>query len=245
MADILLIHGSCHGAWCWRDLRPALETRGHSVRAIDLPGNDYGDSHKHNNIERDLSQVTLQQSAEAILAATTPDTLVLGHSWAGYPISAAAEIDPSALRGLIYLCAYVPRSGLSLIDMRKAGPRQTIGAAAIKDPSGISYTIDPAEAPRLFYHDCSAETIAYALPRLCPQAILPQNTPLTLGANWQNTPKAYIRCTQDQTIPPEYQTDMVADWPQTSVHDLQCSHSPFFADPEGLADLIGHIAKDI
>ncbi len=236
MADLLLVHGSCHGAWCWRDLIPALERRGHSAHAIDLPG--HGDG-------RDLAAVTLEESAEAILAATTPETLVLGHSWGGYPISAAAEMRPDHLRGLIYLCAYVPRSGLSLIEMRKAGPRQTIGAAAIKDASGTSYTIDPDEAPRLFYHDCPAETVAYALPRLCPQAIRPQDTPLTLGQNWQGTAKAYIRCTKDQTIPPEYQAAMVADWPRTSVHDMHSSHSPFFANPDGLGDLIGQIAKDI
>ncbi|MEC7961756.1 MAG: esterase, partial [Pseudomonadota bacterium] len=28
MARFLLIHGSAHGAWCWRDLIPALETQG-------------------------------------------------------------------------------------------------------------------------------------------------------------------------------------------------------------------------
>lgn len=236
MADFLLIHGSCHGAWCWRDLIPALIAAGHTARAIDLPG--------HGDESRDLGSVTLAETAEAIVAATTPDTIVLGHSWAGFPISAAAEAAPGALRGLIYLCAYVPVSGQSLIEMRKAGPRQTIGSAALKAPDGASYRIDPTEAPRLFYHDCPAEAVAYALPRLCAQPILPQDTPLTLGKNWQDTQKAYIRCTNDQTIPPEYQAQMVADWPRNTVHEMQCSHSPFFADPDGLADLIGHIAKD-
>ncbi|MFC4216118.1 alpha/beta fold hydrolase [Pseudophaeobacter arcticus] len=236
MADFLLIHGSCHGAWCWRDVIPALEARGHSARAITLPGHDDG---------RDPATVTLKETAEAIVAASTPETIVLGHSWAGYPITAAAEIAPKAMRGLIYLCAYVPVCGQSLIDMRKAGPRQTIGTAAIKHPDGASYTIDLAEAPRLFYQDCPAEAVAYALPRLCAQPILPQETPLELTDAWKNTPKAYIRCTNDQTIPPEYQAQMVADWPRNTVHEMQCSHSPFFADPEGLAELIGHIAKDI
>lgn len=235
MTDFLLIHGSCHGAWCWRDVIPALEAQGHTARAITLPGHDDG---------RDPATVTLQETAEAIVAATSPETIVLGHSWAGYPITAAAEIAPKALRGLIYLCAYVPVSGQSLIDMRKAGPRQTIGSAAIKHPNGASYTIDPAEAPRLFYQDCPAETVAYALPRLCAQPILPQETPLELTDASQNTPKAYIRCTNDQTIPPEYQAQMVADWPRNTVHEMQCSHSPFFADPQGLASLIGQIAKD-
>jgi pimeloyl-ACP methyl ester carboxylesterase len=235
LTDFLLIHGSCHGAWCWRDVIPALEAQGHTARAITLPGHDDG---------RDPATVTLQETAEAIVAAASPETIVLGHSWAGYPITAAAEIAPKALRGLIYLCAYVPVSGQSLIDMRKAGPRQTIGSAAIKHPNGASYTIDPAEAPRLFYQDCPAETVAYALPRLCAQPILPQETPLELTDASQNTPKAYIRCTNDQTIPPEYQAQMVADWPRNTVHEMQCSHSPFFADPQGLAALIGQIAKD-
>ena len=235
MTDFLLIHGSCHGAWCWRDVIPALEAQGHTARAITLPGHDDG---------RDPATVTLQETAEAIVAAASPETIVLGHSWAGYPITAAAEIAPKALRGLIYLCAYVPVSGQSLIDMRKAGPRQTIGSAAIKHPNGASYTIDLAEAPRLFYQDCPAEAVAYALPRLCAQPILPQETPLELTDASQNTPKAYIRCTNDQTIPPEYQAQMVADWPRNTVHEMQCSHSPFFADPQGLAELIGQIAKD-
>ncbi|WP_375698108.1 alpha/beta fold hydrolase [Pseudophaeobacter sp. TrK17] len=235
MTDFLLIHGSCHGAWCWRDVIPALEAQGHTARAITLPGHDDG---------RDPATVTLQETAEAIVAAASPETIVLGHSWAGYPITAAAEIAPKALRGLIYLCAYVPVSGQSLIDMRKAGPRQTIGSAAIKHPNGASYTIDLAEAPRLFYQDCPAEAVTYALPRLCAQPILPQETPLELTDASQNTPKAYIRCTNDQTIPPEYQAQMVADWPRNTVHEMQCSHSPFFADPQGLAALIGQIAKD-
>jgi pimeloyl-ACP methyl ester carboxylesterase len=235
LTDFLLIHGSCHGAWCWRDVIPALEAQGHTARAITLPGHDDG---------RDPATVTLQETAEAIVAAASPETIVLGHSWAGYPITAAAEIAPKALRGLIYLCAYVPVSGQSLIDMRKAGPRQTIGSAAIKHPNGASYTIDPAEAPRLFYQDCPAEAVAYALPRLCAQPILPQETTLELTDASQNTPKAYIRCTNDQTIPPEYQAQMVADWPRNTVHEMQCSHSPFFADPQGLASLIGQIAKD-
>ena len=38
MADFLLIHGSGHGAWCWRGVLAILEARGHAARAIDLPG---------------------------------------------------------------------------------------------------------------------------------------------------------------------------------------------------------------
>jgi len=37
------------------------------------------------------------------------------------------------------------------------------------------------------------------------------------------------------TIPPEYQVEMTKDWPTDRVHTMQTSHSPFFANPAGLA----------
>lgn len=235
MADVLLIHGSCHGAWCWRDVIPALQALGHSARAIDMPG--------HGEDPTPVSEVTLAGCRDTILAASNPETIVLGHSWGGYPISAAAEAAPERMRALIYLCAYVPVSGLSMIEMRKRGPRQPLMPAVRRAEDGLSYTFDPAQVPELFYHDCPAEAVEYAMPRLCPQATAPQATPLTLTARWQSVPKAYIRCAEDRAIPPEYQAEMVKDWPRERVFSLPSSHSPFFSDPSGLAALVDKIAS--
>ncbi|MCG7622097.1 alpha/beta fold hydrolase [Epibacterium sp. Ofav1-8] len=234
MADILLVHGSCHGAWCWRDLIPALTAYGHTVRTIDLPG--HGDG-------RSPADVSLDDSCRAVAAQITPDTIVVGHSWAGFPITGA--VAHACPRGLIYLCAYVPISGMSLIDMRRAGPRQTIGSAAVKSEDGHSYTIHPDAAPELFYHDCPPDAVSFALDHICPQPIRPQATPLTVPDRWSSLPKHYIRCTQDRTIPPEYQASMTADWPDAQVHVLDSAHSPFFAAPGPLARLIDQITANI
>ena len=114
MADFLLIHGSCHGAWCWRDLIPELTTFGHTARAIDMPS--------HGSDPTPIRDVTLSSCRDAILKASTPQTIIVGHSWGGYPVSAAAEANPDAMRGVIYLSAWVPQSGLSMIEMRKRRP---------------------------------------------------------------------------------------------------------------------------
>lgn len=227
MADFLLVHGSCHGAWCWRDVVPALADLGHAARAIDLPG--AGDD------PTPLDAVTLETCRDAVLAASTPDTIVVGHSWGGYPISAAAQADPHALRALVFLCAYVPVSGCSMVDMRKGAKRQLVMDAIRRDASGDTYTIDPARVPDLFYHDCPPEAVTFALAHLCPQPIKPQITPLTVGENFAHLAKAYIRTAHDHTIPPEYQVEMTRDWPQDQVITMQTSHSPFFSDPVGLA----------
>ena len=38
--DIVLVHGSYHGAWCWDLLTSELENRGHRVAAVELPVSD-------------------------------------------------------------------------------------------------------------------------------------------------------------------------------------------------------------
>src|SRR5439155_14409927 len=37
MATFALVHGAFCGAWCWEQVRPRLEGRGHVVVAMDLP----------------------------------------------------------------------------------------------------------------------------------------------------------------------------------------------------------------
>lgn len=239
MTDFLLIHGSCHGAWCWRDLIPALTARGHTARAIDLPG--------HGADTTPYTDVTLEGYAQAILDAIDDapigPVMLVGHSMAGFPISLAAEMAPEKIDRLIYLCAYAPQDGRSLVEMRAEAPYQPMAEAALKTEDGLAFSVDPIKAPALFYNDCPPEAVDYALPRLCLQAIKPQATPIRLGPAYGSVKRSYIRCDDDRTIPPEYQRVMTSGWPEADVHAMQTGHSPFFADPEGLADLLTRIAK--
>jgi len=235
MADFLLVHGSCHGAWCWRDLIPALTARGHTARAIDLPGHGQDKTH--------YSDVTLDGYAKAILAAIDTPVMLVGHSMAGFPISLAAEREPDKIDRLIYLCAYAAQDGRALVDMRAEAPRQPMADAAIRTDDGLAFRADPTKAGALFYNDCLPEVVDYALDHLCLQAIAPQATPVRLGAAYASVKRSYIRCDDDRTIPPEYQRTMTKGWPEEDVYAMPTGHSPFFADPEGLADLLTRIAK--
>lgn len=235
MSDILLIHGSCHGAWCFRDLIPALGDLGHRAWAIDLPG--------HGDNPAPIDTITLDAYRDAILAQLDAPAYVLGHSMAGFPISAAAEAAPDKIKRLIYLCAYAAQNGKSLVEMRKEAPRQPLMAAVRKTPDGLGFTVDPDQIERVFYHDCPADTVALAREKLCVQAILPQATPITLTDRFHSVAKSYIRCEHDQTIPPEYQQTMVETWDQDDVYHIPTSHSPFFSDPKGLAQVIDTIIQ--
>ena len=231
MSDLLLVHGTCHGAWCFDLLLPELARRGISARAIDLPG-------------RDGAPTTLDAYAQAILAAATPGTILVGHSAGGYAITAAAEADPARFKGLIYLCAYLPAPGQGLADMRRAGPSQPLLPAIRMAGDRQSFTIDPALAPAAFYQDCPPDLAAWATAQLCPQPVLPQQTPLWPRAS-EALPRHYIVCDNDRTIPPAYQRQMAARLPEACRHSLPSGHSPFLSMPERLAGLLARLSETI
>lgn len=231
MPELLLIHGTCHGAWCFDHLRHELAARGIPARAIDLPG-------------RDGSPTTLDDYARAILDAATSETILVGHSAGGYAITAAAEADPARFRGLIYLCAYLPDAGQSLAEMRRAGPSQPLMPAIRMAEDNQSFTIDPALAPSAFYQDCRPDLAAWATAQLCPQPVTPQQTPLW-PTRAETLPRHYIVCDNDQTIPPDYQRQMASRLPEACRHSLPSGHSPFLAMPDRLADLLASLRQTI
>ena len=234
MSDFLLIHGSSHGAWCWHRVIPALTALGHHARAIDLPAHGADQSH--------LDTASLDSYAQAILSAIDMPVILVGHSMAGFPITAAAQIAPEKIRALIYLCAYLPVAGQSLAQMRRAGPSQPLAPAIRVAPDRRSFTFAPDMAEDSFYHDCPADDRALAARLLCPEPVAPQETAIPDTARAEALPRFYIRCTQDRAIPPDYQATMAQNLPAPCISTLPTSHSPFFAAPEALAQRLHRIA---
>ena len=140
MSDILLVHGTCHGAWCFRDVIPALEALGHNARAIDMPS--------HGEDATPVADVTLDSCAQSIVDALGDNTVVLGHSWGGFPITRAADMAPEKIARLIYLCAYAPWDGYSLAEMRRAAPRQPLMHAVVKSEDGKKLHHRPCQSAR-------------------------------------------------------------------------------------------------
>jgi pimeloyl-ACP methyl ester carboxylesterase len=93
MSTFALVHGACHGAWCWQRLTPELEGRGHRVVAVDLPTED-----------RSAGNVRYAEIVAESLAGLEDDVVVVGHSLAGLTIPLVAALRP--VRRLVFLCAF-------------------------------------------------------------------------------------------------------------------------------------------
>lgn len=217
MADLLLVHGSCMGAWVWQAVLPALAALGHRACAIDLPG-------------RDGRPCTLADHAATIHAALTGPTVLVGHSAGGFAIEAAAG-DPR-VSGLIHIAAYVPQPGRSLADLRRAGPAQPMRGTFEVSPDRTSYRFRPDRCADLFFHDCPDAAALTA--RMGAEPLAPQETAFPPGP-LPALPRAAIICTDDRAIPPDWQRAMAAGLPQI---DLPSGHCPFLSMPDRLAQTL-------
>ena len=230
MAHFVLVHGASHGGWCWRHVVPRLAAMDHEAVAVDLPGQGESDAPR--------GDVSLAEYRDAVLAATRPGSVLVGHSLGGLSITLAGAARPGDVSALVYVAALVPEPGKSFADFRKSAISPVVDRVTRRD-GALSVPIGETAAD-IFYNHCSAEDRAFALARISPQPISVMTevmdfTPAPL-------PQHYVRCTDDLVVLPDYQRRISQDWPAGKVHELATGHSPFFSDPDGLAAILGAMA---
>jgi pimeloyl-ACP methyl ester carboxylesterase len=238
MAAYLLIHGAWHGAWCWDSTAEALRAAGHDVTAIDLPG--------HGNDSTPAAEVTLDRYADRIcqaLAGIEGQAIVVGHSMGGIAITAAAEACPEKIATLVYLTAFLPKNGESLLSLESRNPRPAVPPALVMSETEPTATLLDDLVVPIFYHDCTEADQQMALAHLTPQALAPMSTELVLTEErFGSIPRVYIECTDDRAISIELQRDMYTASGVDKVISMDVSHSPFLSMPQALADHLAALA---
>ena len=235
MTTLILVHGACHGGWCWDRLVPHLEAKGLRVLAPDLPDLPL--------TEKDPIARWGEIVAEmAEREAQNDRVVVVGHSRGGVVISTAAEKVPDAIGGLIYLAASLLPDRQTMTGAWRAFTDQP-AIWVSPDAEGLSFTITEGVYHRLFCPMSDAETAAWGEARLRPEPIASFTTPIRTSAeNFGRAPRAYIETTRDLIIPLAFQRSMQAALPCGQVATLESDHLPFFAMPERLADVLASLA---
>jgi pimeloyl-ACP methyl ester carboxylesterase len=235
MSRFVLIHGAWHGAWCWERVVPLLRERGHAVAAPDLPG--------HGADRTPWWRVTLGAYVRRTCAAAREaggPAIAVGHSMGGVVISEAAAREPGLFAGLVYLCAFVPQPGESLMSL---GMRDRDGRVPSAMRRHLTRTwIDPTRGADVFYNICPPDVAHAALPRLCPQPNLPlfQRTSKPRGPL---PARGYVECSEDHAISLGHQRWMRERAGIAHVRTLATDHSPFYSAPAQLADVLCELAE--
>lgn len=236
---IALVHGAFEDVHIWDGVTAKLQADGYRVLAIDLPGRPSAP------LAADKVSVNLYRDTvlKAIAGEKRPVVLV-GHSFGGINISAAAEAEPAKIRTLVYVAAFLPKDGESMLSLAnqdrdgKAGP-----ALTIDKEHGIA-SVNYAARADLFAND-GPEGLRKAIPDLIiDEPLAPMATPVHLtAARFGKVDKVYVHTAQDHVVSPYLQQQMVAGTPVRMEVTLNTGHTPFLTDVPGLVGAIESAAK--
>jgi pimeloyl-ACP methyl ester carboxylesterase len=220
---------------------PLLEAKEYKVIALDLP------SHGDDTVK--LASNTLADDIKAVTDAANTvkgKVILLGHSSGGVVISEAADIlGPEKVDKLVYLDAFLPQNGESVLSIGKKiqGIKPDSSKSGNLHPERFIFTADhksfrwnPALSEHRFYHDCSKEDIAFANAHLSWNSFATISTPVHVSdSSYGVIKKYYILCTQAKDLD---KSNMVTNVPCEKVYKLDSSHSPFFSMPEKLVEIL-------
>ncbi|MFC5910456.1 alpha/beta fold hydrolase [Streptacidiphilus monticola] len=219
MATFVLVPGGWKGSWAYEAVVPLLERAGHAVHALTLTGlrpDDDRATVAGANLDTHADDVLRLLDREGVTDAT-----LVGHSYAGMVIAAAADRAGGRVSRLVHLDAFVPRDGESCWSAANDHFRQlfTAGAAA------TGYSVRPPEGgdPRRRPHPLAAflQTI-----RLSGAFERVQRREFVYCAGWEDrTPFAGLRAR------------LAAD-PAWRVHDLPTGHDAMREAPRAVAALL-------
>lgn len=237
--NILLLHGSWHGAWCWHKVVPHLEAQGHRVHAPDLPA--HGRDWRFARGRIGLRQ--LADSVCALLDSLDGPALIVAHSRYGIVASTVAERRPGQLCGLVYLAAYMLRDGERAASFFARDQDSLLRPHVRIHRRTLTDSLDEVAYRPALYADCSESDVALARALLNAGPSLPAIARLRLSpGRYGSVPRHYIRLTQDRAVSPRLQAQMIEASPCITVSELDASHSAYFSCPDRLAGLIHGIA---
>jgi pimeloyl-ACP methyl ester carboxylesterase len=224
----VFIHGYWHNSGTWMRVIPALEARGFSSRALDLPGAGPNAEMPKAFFKRPLDATAFASEPSPIAGVTQEERtrlvakvinelagplILVGHSMGGATISDVAEAMPERLAAVVYLTAFLLPPGVPPMAVVQ---HETMASALVPqlflaDPSAVgALRIDPrsedseyrAVLKAAFYADVSDTELLEVTPRLhCDEPVSTTLRPSAVtAARFGKTPRHYIRCTNDRAI---------------------------------------------
>jgi pimeloyl-ACP methyl ester carboxylesterase len=208
-----------------------LESAGHDVVVVDLPCGD-----------ADAMLGDYADAVRAVLPDDTSDVVLVGYSFGGFTASRVAVEHPDV--PLVYVAAWIPREGVSVLDLFAGGdPFEAGEQAGIAAMGGLVLSAGPGLCALNIEQYIAAadpaerDSVRTYLERTQrPQgiAVLREKWHGSLPASRRRT---YVLTTADTLVPPKGQRVMAASV-GADVVEIDADHGVFREQPARLAELM-------
>jgi pimeloyl-ACP methyl ester carboxylesterase len=193
---IVLVHGAFADSSSWSSEIAFLQQQGYTVVAVANPLRD---------VASDSAYLL------SVLQTISGPIVLVGHSYAGFPISDAAAEDP-AVKALVYVAAYIPEAGETPADLTYMFPGSELTGSNLitrAEPGGTDIYINPADFASVYAGGLSPAQVAIASVVQRPITASALADPATVNPP-AATPKWEIVALHDNAIPTKAEYFMAA-----------------------------------
>lgn len=228
----VLVHGACHGGWCWKPLAERLRALGHAVFTPTLTG--LGER-SHLLAVQPTLRLFIEDICRVLTFEDLNDVFLVGHSFGGGVITGVAERLPERLRHLVYLDAMVLPNGCSARDVSPPGHIDNYRARAIEIDGCLVVPPGPPEA----YDVTNPEMAAWVSARLTPQPYQTYNDALALrGLPGNGIPATYIACSRPFRPSTGSSRDLAQRMPGWSYIELEAGHNAMMTAVDEMTEVL-------
>lgn len=222
---IILVHGAFADSSSWNGVVRILRDKGYRVVAAANP---------LRTVSGDAAAVA------AVVRSVAGPTVLVGHSYGGTVISAAAN-GAGNVKALVYVAAFAPDVGETSLALSGRFPGSTL-AGTLAPPVPLSdgakdWYIDQAKFPQQFAADVPAGEAAVmaATQRPITDAALTEKSTV---AAWKTIPSWSIYGTADRNIPPAAMAFMAQRAKSNTSVVKGASHVLMISHPQEVAAVI-------
>ncbi len=227
---ILVCHGAWSAGWAWKKMHPLMRAAGHRLVTPSYTG--LGERVHLANPSIDLD-THIEDILNVIKYEDLRDIVLIGHSYGGMVATGVADRARDRVAQLIYLDAFVPEDGQSLLDLNESD-RQRM-QELVKDGGW-------RVPPRPISPDTAEADIEWLNARRVDMPVKCFDTRLKLRGGKLTLPRSYIYATRitpaDTFGQFAKRTKNEAGW---RYYEIDASHSPNVTAPEALMGLLVRI----
>jgi pimeloyl-ACP methyl ester carboxylesterase len=219
--NVVIAHGSLADGSGWRKVYDRLTSQGYKVTIVQAP---------MTSLQEDV------QATKRILDLQDGPSILVGHSYGGMIITEAG--NASNVAGLVYIAAFQPDAGETLLDLAERTPPATQGITATADE--FLY-LDP----KVYAADFAADIPKADAEFMARSQVFPARAAFDTKikeAAWKTKKSWALVATDDRAIHPELMRTMAKRADSKSV-EVKGSHAVFMSQPKAVADLIEDAAK--
>jgi pimeloyl-ACP methyl ester carboxylesterase len=239
-ATFVLVHPAWFGGWCWKKISPLLRARGYDVYSPTLTG--LGERAHLARPEIGLN-IHIEDVANLLKYEDLSDVILVGNSSAGMVITGVADQAPERIAHIVYLDAFVPQDGQTMLDLIPPDRRPLMEMLVQNEGQGW---LLPRMAPPPWekfvpeaWRITDEADLRWALPRLSATPFGHFKEPVhRKNAAAEKLPRTYIRCVQWPNAVFDRHAEAARQTAGWRYRELATSHIPYITHPYQVADLL-------